>query len=115
MSSQKDRKAYRTIYTVLCLLLLLRCTACTDTTNNTTQNQANKSAQTPPGPAIHCTVQSSNPITLSVYYGSEQEYWMNDVVTDFNARHYTACDGAITVTAVPIGSGQSMQQIVNGT
>ncbi|GHO99170.1 VWA domain-containing protein [Reticulibacter mediterranei] len=40
---------------------------------------------------------------------------MNDVVADFNTRHYAACDGAITVKAIPIGSGQSMQQIVNGT
>jgi Ca-activated chloride channel family protein len=49
-----------------------------------------------------------------MYYGSEKQAWMEDVVADFNQRHVTACDGPITVKAIPIGSGDSMQQIVAG-
>ncbi len=50
-----------------------------------------------------------------MYYSSEKQQWINDVVTDFNNHHYAACDGPITVKAIPIGSGQSMQEIVDGT
>jgi len=48
-------------------------------------------------------------------YSSEQEAWIDDVVANFNRQHKTACDGPITVTATPVGSGESMQQIVGGT
>jgi Ca-activated chloride channel family protein len=115
MFHQRYHKTYRTLYSAICLLLVLLCTACTDTTNNETQQQANQPVQTPPGPAIQCTAHSSNPITLTMYYGSEKENWMKDVVADFNAHHYAACDGAITVKAIPGGSGQSMQQIADDT
>lgn len=50
-----------------------------------------------------------------MYYGSEKEAWINDVVADFNSRHMTACDGPITVNAVAIGSGDSMQKILDGS
>jgi Ca-activated chloride channel family protein len=50
-----------------------------------------------------------------MYYGSEKEAWIKDVVADFNSRNITACDGPITVNAIPTGSGTSMQQIVDGT
>jgi len=50
-----------------------------------------------------------------MYYGSEKEAWIKNVVTDFNSQNITACDGPISVKATPIGSGQSMQEILNGT
>ncbi len=62
-----------------------------------------------------CTARSSNPVTLSMDYGSEKELWIKDVVAAFNSRHLTACDGPITVNATPIGSGDSMQQILDGS
>lgn len=62
-----------------------------------------------------CTAHTSNPVTLSMYYGSEKELWIKDVVADFNSHQLTACDGPITVKATPIGSGDSMQQILAGT
>jgi Ca-activated chloride channel family protein len=49
-----------------------------------------------------------------MYYGSEKQKWINDVVADFNSRSITACDGPITVKATPIGSGDSMRQIIEG-
>lgn len=62
-----------------------------------------------------CTTHSSNPILLNMYYGSEKRAWLDDVVADFNRKNMTACDGTITVKAIPIGSGDSMQQIAAGT
>jgi Ca-activated chloride channel family protein len=79
-------------------------------------NAGVQKAQPTPAPfAYQCQSRSNNPVTLNVYYGSEKEVWMRDVVADFNSHYYTACDGAITVNAVPIGSGASMQQILDGT
>ena len=49
-----------------------------------------------------------------MYYGSEKQLWIDDVVADFNNRKMTACDGVITVNATPIGSGDSMNQILDG-
>jgi len=50
-----------------------------------------------------------------MYYGSEKQAWINDVVSSFNSQNITACDGPITIKATPIGSGQSMQEIAAGT
>ncbi|HEX4204311.1 MAG TPA: VWA domain-containing protein [Ktedonobacteraceae bacterium] len=70
---------------------------------------------TTPSTALNCTQRSSTPVTLSMYYGSEKENWMRDVIADFNQRGLKACDGPISVQAVPIGSGASMQQILAGS
>ena len=102
------------------LLLLLALSACSGpgSSNNpgsTQQTPLVTAVQTPPGPAIQCTSHSTNPVTLTMYYGSEKQEWIDDVVADFNSHHFAACDGPITVKATPIGSGQSMQQILDGT
>ena len=52
----------------------------------------------------------TNKLVLNMYYGSEKEAWINDVVSDYNSHNGSAC-----INAVPIGSGQSMQEIVAGT
>src|SRR5712675_1124470 len=80
-----------------------------------TPQQSNIPVSSTQAPALVCSSHSSNPITLTMYYGSEKQAWMQDMVADFNNQHVTACDGPITVKATPIGSGQSMQQIVDGT
>ena len=100
--------AYYTVY-----LLLLVLAACSTTTTPNTSNQ--RPAQTPANQSFQCSAHSSNPVTLTMYYGSEKEAWINDVVATFNSQNITACDGPITVKAVPLGSGQSMQEIVAGT
>jgi Ca-activated chloride channel homolog len=83
--------------------------------SNPTGNQTVRPVQTPPGPPIQCATRSSNPVTITMYYGSEKQAWISDVVANFNSHNYAACDGPITVKATPIGSGQSMQEIVDGT
>lgn len=57
-----------------------------------------------------CSEPLSTRTVLNMYYGSEKEEWINDVVTDFNNSNTQIC-----VHAVPVGSGQSMQQIVDGS
>jgi Ca-activated chloride channel family protein len=78
-------------------------------------NQAQKPTQAAPGGAsITCSSHSSDPVTLTFYYGSEKQEWIDDGVNDFNSRNIVACDGPITVKATPLGSGASMQMILNG-
>ncbi len=104
-----------------CMLLLVVLSACAgfgggnQNPSTPQNNQPAQPVQTPPGPPIQCSTHSSNPVTLTMYYGSEKQAWINDVVANFNSHNYAACDGPITVKATPIGSGQSMQEIVDGT
>nr|MBA2284945.1 extracellular solute-binding protein [Ktedonobacteraceae bacterium] len=101
------RAGYAAWGLLLVLILLSTCTGPGSTTNQ---------ASTPtPGTSAQCGSHSSNPVTLTMYYGSEKQAWIDSVVSDFNSRQATACDGPIMVKALPIGSGLSMQQIANGT
>lgn len=109
--SRSARLSLPSLLRALPLVLLLTLLAACNGNNN--QNQ--KPTQAPPGPSISCTSHSSNPVTLTMYYGSEKQAWIDDVVPDFNSRNITACDGPITVKATPIGSGQSEQEILDGT
>jgi Ca-activated chloride channel family protein len=72
----------------------------------------------PSPPAVHshtpCQGHTSNPISLNMYYGSEKQAWIDDVTKTFNASHYVACDGPITIHATSIGSGDSMEEILSG-
>ena len=115
-SPYRVRHSTLKLFTAWCLLLLVVLSACASgqTTNNN-NNQTAKPVQTPPGPPIQCLSHTSNPVKLTMYYGSEKQQWINDVVADFNSHNFAACDGPITVNATPIGSGQSMQEIVDGT
>ncbi len=90
-----------------CLLLLTMLAACAFQTSQPTQ-------KAPGGASIPCSAHSSDPVTLNVLYGSEKQAWLESVLKDFNSRHVTACDGPITVKATPIGSGQSMLDILSG-
>ena len=108
---QSAHHTARLTLSVLCNVLLLTfLIGCSNETNNIT-----KPTQTPASQPFVCSTHSANPVTLSMYYGSEKQAWIQDVVADFNSRHISACDGPITVQATPIGSGASMQQIVAGT
>ena len=105
------RLASRVLFVTLLLTLISACSF--PGTGQSTPTPTPRTGTTPL-PADLCTSHSSNPVTLSMYYGSEKQLWMNDVVADFNSRKMTACDGPITVNAIPIGSGDSMQQILDG-
>ncbi len=119
---QSDQKKHWTYPWLLrsiswCLLLLFVLTACNDQSPTTKQNGSGKAqgTQAAPGAAIACIKRSSNPVTITMDYGSEKQAWIEDVVADFNSRNITACDGPITVKATPLGSGTSMQAILDGS
>lgn len=98
--------------TALLLFILIACSSNSGT-------QANKQGTTTQsatgGTTIQCQSHSNNPVTLNVAYSSEKETWMKQVVPAFNQQHISACDGPIKVVATPYGSGQSMQEILDGT
>lgn len=104
MHSHTSRPAYYLLFIVILVILFSSCDSSNTTPTPTTSSQ---------NPQIHCSSQSSNPIMLTMYYGSEKQLWIDTVVADFNSRSITACDGPITVKAIPIGSGTSMQQILD--
>jgi Ca-activated chloride channel family protein len=55
-------------------------------------------------------------LELVFTYGSEKEEWVKDVTAAFNAeRHKTASGKAIFVKAVALGSGECIDELVQGT
>ncbi|HEX7736028.1 MAG TPA: substrate-binding and VWA domain-containing protein [Ktedonobacteraceae bacterium] len=107
--SEREQRFYSPVFVVLCLGLLFLggCANPFAAGGNATPTAA-------PGAPYTCADRSSTPVTLTMYYGSEKQVWMTDVVEAFNKQGVSACDGPITVHAVPYGSGESMQAILNG-
>ncbi len=97
-----------------CALLLVLFSACDSGKGQATTTATPKATAAGLSNGVTCTAHSSNPVTLTMLYGSEKQAWISDVVADFNSQHISACDGPITVNATPIGSGQSMQEIRDG-
>ncbi len=60
-------------------------------------------------------VPPSDAVVVSMLYGSEKEAWIDDVTADFNAQRIESTEGRpIFVEAVPAGSTESMDLILNG-
>ncbi|WP_376797051.1 extracellular solute-binding protein [Thermogemmatispora sp.] len=112
LNRRRRRALWIGLFCLVCVLLLLftLLMSCVGSWGATAQL-----TPTPAPYAVRCQHHSSDPVTLALYYGSEKQAWMQDVIADFNNHHYAACDGAITVKAVPIGSGTSLQQILDGS
>jgi Ca-activated chloride channel family protein len=54
-------------------------------------------------------------VTISIYYGSEKEDWLEPLVEEYNsARHETPDGNRIVVEATPMGSIESANGIVSG-
>lgn len=57
----------------------------------------------------------SNALVVRMLYGSEKEVWINEVTQEFNAQQNQSPGGqTIFVEAVPMGSAESMDLILNG-
>jgi len=57
-----------------------------------------------------------NSLELVFTYGSEKEKWIKDVTDSFNrSRRKTASGKQIVVTAIPMGSGECIDEILSGT
>src|SRR5215470_2422448 len=58
---------------------------------------------------------TSDRLELLFTYGSEKEKWINEVTSDFNrADHRTSGGKRIYVRALPMGSGESMDEVMEG-
>lgn len=61
---------------------------------------------------------SSSPddkLELTFTYGSEKEKWINEVTTEFNrADHRTSAGRRIFVHAIPMGSGEAIDEVMEG-
>jgi len=57
-----------------------------------------------------------NAIVLTFVYGSEKQKWIEDVTEGFNAvRHQSAGGRPIFITALPMGSGESIDAVLSGS
>lgn len=58
---------------------------------------------------------SGDKLELVFTYGSEKEKWINDVTTEFNrAGHKTSSGKRIYVRAVAMGSGEAIDEVIEG-
>ncbi len=58
---------------------------------------------------------NTNTVEVSIVYGSEKRAWLDDAVAQFNAAgQKTAAGATIRVVATPMGSTDSMNQILSG-
>jgi Ca-activated chloride channel homolog len=58
---------------------------------------------------------STNRLELVFTYGSEKEKWINEVTNEFNrADHRTSGGKRIFVRALPMGSGESIDEVMEG-
>lgn len=58
---------------------------------------------------------SADKLELTVTYGSEKEKWINEVTADFNrADHRTGSGKRIYVRAIPMGSGEAIDEVMEG-
>src|SRR5262249_39236967 len=59
--------------------------------------------------------QSGNTLELTFSYGSEKEKWINQVTAEFNhAQHKSSSGKNIYVRAIPMGSGEAIDEVLEG-
>ena len=57
-----------------------------------------------------------NALNLTFTYGSEKKAWIDEATQSFNAEKHTLKSGQpIYVTAIPLGSGDCIDELLNGT
>src|SRR5690349_21432549 len=95
----RAQRCFTSVFPALCCGLLLLLSGCANPLTPGAQATSTSTG------SYTCASHSSTPVTLTMYYGSEKQAWMTDVVAAFNQQKISACDGPITVHAVPYGSG----------
>jgi Ca-activated chloride channel family protein len=94
--------SHRILAILVASLLCLGLASCKKETPSTQESLSN--AQAPAGS-----------LELVFPYGSEKEKWINDVTRDFNQRHLKSKSGkTIFVRALPMGSGETIDNILSG-
>jgi len=94
---------------LLCLGCLLMLAACSNPLGS------NVTPSPTPTQSYACSSHSSTPVTLLIDYSTEKQTWIEAAVASFNQQHISACDGPITVKTQPDGSGEGMQNILDGS
>ena len=65
--------------------------------------------------APETTVSRADELELTFTYGSEKEKWINDVTNEFNrGDHRTSSGKRIVVRTFPMGSGEAIDEILDG-
>ncbi|HKE33352.1 MAG TPA: extracellular solute-binding protein [Candidatus Angelobacter sp.] len=90
-------------YVLLALCLLLAASGCRKTSESS-------------GTGTGSRALPANSIELVFTYGSEKEKWIKDVTDSFNRiGRKTSSGKQIVVTAIPMGSGECIDEILSGT
>jgi Ca-activated chloride channel family protein len=88
----------------LCLSLLGALVSCREASND--QTQANK----PEAPKV-----PDGALEIVFTYGSEKKAWIEEATNGFNAEKHTLKSGRqVYVTAIPLGSGDCIDELLNG-
>src|SRR5262245_44202038 len=58
--------------------------------------------------------QAANQIELVMTYGSEKEEWLKEVNAAFNAAGVKVDGKTVKITAIPMGSGESIDEVYQG-
>ncbi len=100
----------RTWFVSAVALFMLAALGCDDTSHHPpapTSKGSSSAAQAPPPAA--------NTIELVFPYGSEKKLWLTDVTDAFNQQQNKTSSGKIIqVKAIPMGSGETMQEVLEG-
>src|SRR5215470_14048066 len=93
--------SHKYVLAALCLLLVV--SGCKKTPENSGGPSGNQPL-------------AANSVELVFTYGSEKEKWIKDVTDSFNrSRRKTSGGKQIVVTAIPMGSGECIDEILSGT
>lgn len=76
----------------------------------------NVARETPASNSDPARPDPANSVTLTFTYGSEKEAWIKEVTEEFNRGARRIASGrAIFVEAIPMGSGECIEEILEGT
>jgi Ca-activated chloride channel homolog len=108
MSSDRETLPVRQLRSVHILAILLVVSLCLGFSGCKKQNSSTRegaSSEQPPAGSLE----------LVFPYGSEKEKWIGDVTRDFNQQHIKTRSGkTIFVSALPMGSGETVDNILSG-
>src|SRR5215475_14223614 len=73
-------------------------------------------SKVPFGTSAHAeTASDGSHVELLFTYGSEKEEWIKDVTAAFNNSERKVAGKVVSVNAVPIGSGECIEEVLHGT
>src|SRR5215470_15440403 len=100
-SSFRDISALKIVFALAIVFSSFFFTACKSRSNN-----ASETGEAPP---------SGNTLELTFTYGSEKEKWINQVTAEFNRGDHRIAGGKrIFVRAIPMGSGEAIDEVMEG-